>query len=136
MRRRVLAGGLTAIRWAPEMKSISSIFVVLLCIGCASPGGGGGCDDARKAKQALLDLMRADGTVFEGADPARFDEVQLKPTGDGKFSWGSFTIDPGSKVYSAQLRTDTAFWSYQGKCVVTPFGKWRAENLSGEHGTM
>jgi hypothetical protein len=88
---------------------------------------------ANTATAALLDLMRSKSSPFEGADPTRYEKMELKEKGEGKFGWGAFTIDLGKKTYSAIVDADTAFWEYQGRFLVDSSGRWKAENLSKQH---
>jgi hypothetical protein len=90
--------------------------------------------DGITAKAALLELMRSKTSPFEGADPTRFEKIEFVDKGEGKFRWGAFTIDIGQKTYWVNVDAETAFWSYHGKFLVDPAGRWKAENLSKQHG--
>jgi hypothetical protein len=93
-------------------------------------------EQALKAKAALLVLMRASPSPFEGADPDRFAAVEIRKTIDeGRFTWGAFTIDVEKRTYVAHVESEQAFWEYRGQFVVTPSGEWRAENLETRHAT-
>ena len=91
--------------------------------------------DAVAAKSALLDLMRSESSPFEGADPVRFEKMELKDMGEGKFGWGAFTIDVNKKTYVANVNSADAFWSYSGRFVTDRSGHWKAENLTKQRAT-
>jgi len=103
----------------------------------SQPDGHAGQQDASRAanaKAALLALMRADPSLFEGADPARFEKIPLTDQGDGKFTWGAFVIDVKAMSYSVNVEYEMGFWSYAGKFEVDSMGKWTATNLDRKHG--
>jgi hypothetical protein len=116
------------------MKVFLGITLALLCFGCNTPKPRNADLDAVTAKAALLELMRSEDSPFEGADPLRFEKIELKEESKGKVGWGGFTLDLGMKTYSAQVGADTVFWSYQGKFLVDPSGRWKAVNVSTQHG--
>ncbi|HBC86629.1 MAG TPA: hypothetical protein DCZ94_06725 [Lentisphaeria bacterium] len=117
------------------MKIILSIALAIACLGCNEPNPQNGDLDANAAKAALLDLMRSQTSPFEGADSTRFEKIGVAEEGEGKLRWGAFTIDLVQKTYSADVVADTAFWSYQGRFLVDPSGRWKAENFSKRHGS-
>lgn len=92
-----------------------------------------GFGGALKARAALLELMRANPALFEGAEPARFEKVWIQAAGDGRFSWGAFTLDVTGKTYSASIEGPAAFWAYHGRFIAEPSGRWKAENLGKQH---
>lgn len=110
------------------MKVVCTI-IFLLCVGCASSASDGGARDAVKAKDALLQLMRANSNPFEGADAARFEKVPLQCRGNGQYDWGAFVIDVNKKTYSVVVVSEDSALFYSGRFVVDSSGRWKAENL-------
>ena len=117
------------------MKMILNMALAILCCGCNVPQRQTVELNAVAAQTALLDLMRSETSPFEGADPVRFEKIALVKTSEGKIGWGAFTIDLGKQTYSANVDADTTFWSYHGKFLVDSAGRWKAENLSKQHGS-
>jgi len=116
------------------VKTILSIALIIMCIACNGPRPPRTDLNAATAKAVLLDLMRSDTSPFEGADPARFEKIEIEDKGEGKFGWGAFIIDVSKKTYVADVDAPDVFWSYSGRFTIDPSGRWKAENLTATHG--
>ena len=102
--------------------------VVLLCplVGCESPAQSNGLRDALNAKAALLERMRAEPSVFVGADPNRMEKIEVVPAEDGEFSWGAFTINTRRLFFTADVETHYDMSFYGGTFSVDADGRWVA----------
>jgi hypothetical protein len=116
---------------------------VLFIDGCKSKSAGEAVEAANAspaekaalAKAALLELMHAKPKVFEGADPAIFQGIALKP-GDApdRFQWGAFTIDTSRMNYHADVFHRESAWFYSGGFEVCSDGRWKALDPKTMHG--
>jgi hypothetical protein len=86
-----------------------------------------------KAKRAILKLMRADATVFEGADPDAMLSVPLTRQGADQWSWGAFTIDIAEKTYHATINLAHCTHLYDGRFEVDAAGQWTAQKPTTSH---
>jgi hypothetical protein len=82
---------------------------------------------ATAAKDGLLELMRSDTTIFDGADPERFAIVPVKQVEPLEFSWGAFKIHLKTQGYSAEVGFNDGMRFYDGEFLVSETGRWVAQ---------
>jgi hypothetical protein len=115
------------------MKLLCAALLTAILTGCAPNASSRISADAEKAKAALLELMRSKTSPFEGADPSRFEQMELKSRGNDEYTWGAFIIYPSKRRYSADIVSTDAAWFYSGRFSVDSSGKWKAETPEKLH---
>lgn len=106
----------------------SAVLAVICCawIGCSTISVPIPVSDGTLAKQALLDLMRADRNVFQGANPDIFEKIEIEMLAPGKYRWAAFLINTRARTYSAVVEEIDAVLQYRGEFAVTADGEWKA----------
>jgi hypothetical protein len=112
------------------MKRYLLISFVIILAGCSTCRMPSSKLDAATAKAALLSLMQSSVSPFDGADPKRFEKVELEDEGKGIYRWGAFTINLRKKTYNADVVGEYVASFYSGKFVKDGSGLWIAKNLS------
>ena len=118
---------------AEDMKLLCAALLIAILAGCAPNASSRTSADAEKAKTALLELMRSKASPFEGADPLRFEKIEVKNHSNDEYTWGAFIIYLNKKRYSAEIVSTSAAWFYNGRFSVDSSGKWKAETPEKLH---
>lgn len=87
-------------------------------------------EEAGKAKEALLKLLRENNALFEGRpDPKKLKDIPIKrdnPRDPHYFRWGAFEINVQKRTYGATIGGGAWMQSYSGRFSIDSSGNWTA----------
>lgn len=90
--------------------------------------------DAKRAKAAIVALVRAHPDLFEGhPDPDKLQGLPLEKSDSGTYRLGRFEIDVTKRWYSAMIGNDQTAVIYHGQFEVSPTGQWLAGKPEVSH---